>query len=502
MFVRITEDVYRQIFELSNEGIWIASPDGVTLLVNKKMADMLGYTPEEMVGRVGVEFLVPGQDALVDQTRRDLSKNIRSQNELQLICKDNTVIWSIVNSSPLFDKDGRHIANISIHTDITQRKKVEEFIKKQAKLIDLSPDGIIVRKMDGTIIFWSKGAEKIYGWSCEEALGKKTDDLLQTRFPTSFDDVIWEIMRSKSWSGELVHKTKSGKEVIVQSRWLPESEQGEVIDELLESNVDITERKKAEDALKQVKAQLELHSKNLEELVEERTRELKDSECLAAIGAAAGMVGHDIRNPLQAIASDMFLIENDVALLSESQVKKCLQESIASVQTNLFYIEKIVADLQDFSRPLKPSCETIDVNHVIEEVMLLVFVSENHQVVIEVDEGFSVFYSDRSMVKRILFNLVNNALQAMPECGILTVSAHRVAGRVVFVVEDTGEGIPEDVRSKLFSPLVTSKAKGQGLGLAVVKRLVECLHGSVSFQSEIGVGTKFTVDFPFRLSKG
>lgn len=486
---------------MSEEGIWIVRPDGATLLVNRKMADMLGYTPDELVGRFSVEFLAPGQKAIVKRIRKELSENVKIQKEFQFKRKDKTFIWTIVNVSPLFDKEGEHIANISILTDITQRKKAEEVCKKQAKLIDLSPDGIIVRKMDGTIVFWSKGAAKIYGWSSEEALGKKTDDLLQTRFPSSFDDVVSEIRRSKAWSGELVHTTKSGKEVVVQSRWLPESEHGEFIDELLESNVDITERKKAEDALKQVKAQLEMHTKNLEEIVEERTRALKDSERLAAIGAAAGMVGHDIRNPLQAIASDMFLIEGEVALLPEREVKKSLEESIRDIQTNLFYIEKIVSDLQDFSRPLRPVCEEIDINDVIEEVMLLVFVQENRHVVIEVAEGFPVFYSDRSMLKRILFNLVNNALQAMPECGTLTVRANHCDGRVFFSVEDTGVGISEEIKSKLFLPLITSKSKGQGLGLAVVKRLVECLDGSVSYQSEVGVGTKFVVDFPFQGSK-
>ncbi len=128
--------------------------------------------------------------------------------------------------------------------------------------------------------------------------------------------------------------------------------------------------------------------------------------------------------------------------------------------------------------------------------MLLVSIPDSLKVVIEIDKNFPVFTSDQSMVKRILFNLVNNAVQAMPGCGTLTITANSNGDKVFLCVEDTGSGIPEDIQSKLFLPMVTTKSKGQGFGLAVVKRLVEALNGEVSFKTRMGQGTKFTICLP------
>jgi PAS domain S-box-containing protein len=252
---------------------------------------------------------------------------------------------------------------------------------------------------------------------------------------------------------------------------------------------EINQRKKAENALKKIQ-------NNLEEIINERTKQLKDSERLAAIGATAGMVGHDIRNPLQAIAGDLYLIDNDVSSLSADETKISLQESVRSVQDNLLYIAKIVEDLQDYAKPQKPNLQRIHFDKVIEEVMLLVPVSSNHQVVIEIEQGFPEIVADFSMMKRVLTNLVNNAIQAMPNDGQLTIRANHKGTRVSITVEDTGVGIPENIKPKLFEPMVTTKAKGQGLGLAVVKRLVEAQGGTISFESKVGEGTKFVVTLP------
>ena len=241
---------------------------------------------------------------------------------------------------------------------------------------------------------------------------------------------------------------------------------------------DITRRKETE-------TKLEEYSKNLERLVEERTKQLKASERLAAIGATAGMVGHDIRNPLQAIAGDLYLIDNDVASLPEGETKIDLQDSVRSIQDNLLYIAKIVEDLQDYAKQQKPNLQRITLNKVVEEVMLIVPVPSNLNVVIDIEEGFPNFFADFSMMKRALSNLVHNAIQAMPDGGRLTIQACCKDTNIFVTVEDTGVGIPEEVKPKLFQPMVTTKSKGQGLGLAVVKRLVEAQGGTIFFESEV-----------------
>ena len=228
------------------------------------------------------------------------------------------------------------------------------------------------------------------------------------------------------------------------------------------------------------------------------TLKLQEQEHLVAIGKLARMVGHDIRNPLQAIAGDLYLIDNDAASLPEDETKKSLQESVRDVQDNLFYIAKIVEDLQDYAKPQRPNMQRIEIENLIGEVMQLVSVSPNLRVVIDIEKDFPEIVGDFSMMKRALTNLANNAVQAMSNGGQLTLRAHHRDTQVIITVEDTGEGIPEEVKTKLFEPMFTTKAKGQGLGLAVVKRLVEAQGGTVGFESEEGKGTKFIIKLPLR----
>ena len=223
-----------------------------------------------------------------------------------------------------------------------EREQAEKTLQKQASLIDLSPDAVIVKKLDDTITFWSEGAEKLYGWTKEEAVGKKATLLFKTSYPEPPQKILGELQTSGRWSGENIHKTKLGNKVVVQSRWLAEcGAKGEIL-EILETNEDITLRK-------QMQTKLEEYAKNLEGLVEERTKALKDSERLAAIGATAGMVGHDIRNPLQAITSDVFLLKSELASVPESEEKKNAFESLDEIEKNIDYINKIVQDLQDYA---------------------------------------------------------------------------------------------------------------------------------------------------------
>ncbi len=133
--------------------------------------------------------------------------------------------------------------------DVTERKRAEHEIQKQAAMIDLSPDGIMARKMDGTITFWSLGAESLYGWTRQEAVGQRSHDLLKTKFPGPSERIIDRIQETGNWSGELIHFRKDGRQVVVQSRWRTRGGDADDQSEILESNVDITERKAAEEAL-------------------------------------------------------------------------------------------------------------------------------------------------------------------------------------------------------------------------------------------------------------
>ena len=171
-----------------------------------------------------------------------------------------------------------------------------------------------------------------------------------------------------------------------------------------------------------------------------------------------------------------------------------MQESLDEIEDNINYINKIVSDLQDFTRSLNPVYEKICVNDVIENAVSAVAIPSKIQIQIIAQK--IVIDADPAFLRRILTNLFTNAVQAMPNGGELTVEAEQIEGNAVIRVRDTGVGIPEKVKPSLFTPLFTTKAKGQGLGLAVVKRIVEAMHGSISFESQVGKGTVFTIKIP------
>ncbi len=494
------------------------------------------------------------------------------------------------------------------------RNIADEALKKQALLIDLSPDAIIVKKVDETITFWSGGAEKLYGYSKQKALGQKINTLLKAKHSQSSDEIISQLKRDKNWIGEITRRTKNGDEVTVQSNWSATlNAQGEIV-EILESNVDITDRKRAELALREserryrtlfsnmeegfflgepildrkgtpvdyrileansafekqsglkitdlvgktikevlpgleeswvqtyckvaitgepvhfenynsdtqryyevysfspsygrfaslfiditernrMQNKLKEYGENLEKLVEERTRQLKDSERMAAIGQTAAMVGHDIRNPLQAIVSELFLARQVMIEEPKNADKKEVLESIDLIHEQVDYINKIVSDLQDYARPLNPEYAVVDIEDLLVKVFETIALPDKVTLKVDVKDPVKL-KTDATFIQRALTNLVNNAIQAMPDGGELGLSAQRKEDCIVICVSDTGQGIPEHVKANLFKPLTTTKSKGQGLGLAVVKRLVEGLNGKVSFESEEGKGTKFIIELP------
>lgn len=417
-------------------------------------------------------------------------------NHTILIRKDGTDIPIDDSGAPIADKEGKITGVVLVFRDITERKKAEENMLMQADLIDLSPDAIIVRKLDGTITFWSKGAEKLYGWTEQEAIGQVTDQLFKTEFFKKYEDITAELSSNNRWTGQIKHMKKNGETVIVQSYWLVRPNDKGEIKEIFESNVDITHLVYLQEKLEDQAVQLEEFANQMEQLAQERLSKLKDAERLAAIGATAGMVGHDIRNPLQAITSDAYLAKAELEALPDSEQKKMALESIEEIGKNTEYINKIVQDLQDYARPLNPKMEESDLKLVVEGLIAKNGLPENIDVEVDIKENARKIKVDAYYLNRILANLVSNAVQAMPKGGKLTVQARKDKQQTILLVKDTGVGIPENVKEKMFTVMFTTKSKGQGFGLPVVKRMTESLGGTVTFESQEGKGTTFTVRLP------
>lgn len=254
------------------------------------------------------------------------------------------------------------------------------------------------------------------------------------------------------------------------------------------------------DLSKHMQDDVKRYTEDLESTVAERTKQLKDTERLAAIGQTASMVGHDIRNPLQSIVSELYLAREELEAVTDGSVKSNINESLQMIEEQTFYINKIVADLQDYTKPLSPKPQTIELASTVRESLSSIILPSNVTIDLDLKDGTKINV-DQLYLKRVLVNLISNALQAMPNGGQLTISTAFAGEHAFITIKDTGTGIPENVKPLIFQPLFTTKAKGQGLGLAVVKRLTEALKGSVAFESKTGDGTAFTVKLPLNMQK-
>jgi PAS domain S-box-containing protein len=390
--------------------------------------------------------------------------------------------------------NGKAIELRGIVQDITERKKAEESLREAEErfraLVESTSDVIWQVDENAVYTYVSPKIRDILGYEPEEVVGKTPFDLIATKDEEKILKAFLEIANKKEpfYGLENWNVHKNGSRVLLETSGVPIlGEKGQLLG-YRGIDRDITERKKLQE-------KLEKYSKGLEILVEERTRQLQEKERLAAIGQTAGMVGHDIRNPLQAIVSELYMVKESMAQTPQGTDKQELLESITFIEEQVDYVNKIVADLQDYAKPLNPEYAVVNLADLIVSVFDAIVLPNNIELKVNVKDNLKL-KTDATFIKRAVTNLVNNAVQAMPKGGELTLTVCKRKDCVVVTVSDTGQGIPDSVKANLFKPLTTTKAKGQGLGLAVVKRLVEGLNGKVSFESEEGKGTKFLIELP------
>lgn len=241
------------------------------------------------------------------------------------------------------------------------------------------------------------------------------------------------------------------------------------------------------------------HVEYLEKLVEDRTQKLKEVQRMATIGETAAMVGHDLRNPLQVIVNTLYLMkksnERMPPSVNELLAKGGQLEFFETIQRQADYMNKIVSNLQDYAKTMKLELVETSLHDLVSEVMKADVTSPRIKVSFN-DQLNSKIMVDQTLMKRMLDNLILNALQAMPDGGQLGVELSETEEDVIMVIQDTGIGIPEDNLNKMFQPLFTTKPKGTGLGLPVCKRIVEAHGGDITVESQVGKGSTFTVRIP------
>ena len=484
---RQSNQMITRIIDSIGDGIYVVDKDWNFIFVNERIAKMIGHKPSEMVGKNGWQFFPKIVGTIYEKNLLEaMTKGEIRSFEWKGYYSDD--IWEI-RVYPF--EEGL----IVCARDVSERKKTEDALKESeerfSKAFYLNPSAMAISNINGQIVDVNVGFERLLGFTKDEIIGEIGCDFGLYAVPNEREELIRQLKEKghvSNYEISLMHK--SGKPV----RAIFSLEQITLNDEphFLGTAIDITERKL-------LQTQLEEYSKNLEHLVEKKTKQLKDSEHLAAIGATAGMVGHDIRNPLQGIVNDLYLVKKEISEMPKDQTK-VIKESLDAIENNIFYINKIVADLQDFAKPLNPRPEQTEIQSLIHEILTRNGFPKSAEVTINVESQAQKVMADPHYLKRIMENLVLNAVQAMPNGGKLTIRSmkDKFTSDIVLTVKDTGVGIPDDVKNKLFTPMFTTKSKGQGFGLSVVKRFTEALGGTVTFESDIGKGTTFTIRLPHK----
>ena len=361
---------------------------------------------------------------------------------------------------------------------------------KYRRLYDTTRDGIMARDMKGRVVGCNQAYAEMLGYTRKELRSLPVQQLMPEKWHEQRERVVNKVLQTgRSIVFEREYKRKDGSVFPASVRtWRLTDGKGKVIG-IWSIVREITEQKAHEQNLKE-------QAEVLERLVMERTKQLKDSERLAAIGQTAAMVGHDLRNPLQTVLGELYLAKSELDALPACEATRNLQESIRVLDDQAVYMDKIVSDLQAFVRPVKIVKSNVVLKDAFTDVLASIGVPDDVTLNMQINGGLSV-KADLQLLKRVLINLVTNAFQAMPNGGKLTIKSKITRdGQVAVTLQDTGVGIPEKIKPQIFTPLFTTKPRGQGFGLAVCKRVIEAHGGVISFDSEEGKGATFTVVLP------
>jgi len=255
---------------------------------------------------------------------------------------------------------------------------------------------------------------------------------------------------------------------------------------------------------KNLEEQLTQYSEHLEELVQQKTAELKRAERLAAIGQMAAMVGHDLRSPLQAILNTIYLEKKQVDSLegclapSEGPTAQQLHAGLDKIDEHVAYMSSMVTDLLDFAQTPNPKITRTSTEQLVNDALRRVVAPNKVVIETKLDPSLPNLDVDPFLMQRALTNIIGNALQAMPDGGSLRITTKKNGRSASINVADTGTGIPLENIGKLFEPLFTTKSRGVGLGLAIVKSVIEAHGGTIAVESDVGRGSKFCIALPLR----
>ena len=476
---QITDNVADLIVQLDLEGGWqYCSPS---------YRQLFGETSS----RPSVPFLDHVHEGDREAVRQILDEATRTgvgqRGEFRLQLPEGSIRYLEAQFNLVCDEKGKVQSVIVVSRDITERRHSEEQIRAQAALLDKAQDAITVCDLNDNVVYWNKGAEALYGWTRDEAMGHNLHELLHEEVPPEIEDARQVVRHQGEWSGELRHRSRDQngehRELVVQSRWTLVNDDHGKPKSLLIINTDVTDRKLGEGQF--------LRAQRLESL-----------------GALASGIAHDLNNMLAPIilASQLLRLRVD-----DTEGQHWLDTLESTTQRGASLIRQVLT----FARGEQSDRSEIFVGHLIGEVATVLRQTFDRAIQIQTTKGDELLpvRGDTTQLHQVVMNLCVNARDAMPKGGRIHISAENVMVRendpvirrggragvhVLITVADTGPGISPEMHERIFEPFFTTKdrGKGSGLGLTTVKTIVKNHDGFVIVESEPNKGCRFKIYLP------
>ena len=492
--LRASEERLNLATSAGNIGVWDWDIEKDVLTWGSSTNSLYGIRKEDFSGAYEAwsNALHPEDRAYAEGEIQAALRGERNyEPEFRIVRPDGTVRIIKAESKTIRDKNGKAVRMVGTNIDITERKRMEESIRGQAELLNITHDTIMVCDLDGTISFWNRGAEEMYGYSQEEATARNVHELLRTVFPQPLAEIEAILLRAGRWEGELLHTTQGGACIVVDSRQVLQRDKNNFPYRVLEINNDITERKRAEENLMAAK----LSAERAKEAAEDASR---------AKDRFLAILSHELRTPLTPILALTSALREDKSLC------EALHKDLQTIQRNVELEARLIDDLLDVTRivhgKIKLDKRPVDLCEIIRRVVEIcredIKVRRIHFGVKTEGEPYPVLV-DTARLQQVFWNLLKNALKFTSEDGCIGIECRRVGLSVVAEVKDSGKGIAAENLLRIFNPFEQIERResgaygGLGLGLSLSKLLVELHGGTIEAKSEgLEHGATFSVTLP------
>jgi PAS domain S-box-containing protein len=523
-----SEKELSDFFDTASLGLHWVGADGTILRANPAELKMLGYSEKEYVGRNIVDFHVD-HDGANELLRRLTRGEALREHAAQMRCKDGSVRDVLIDSSTYW-KDGEFVHTRCFTRDVTLLKRAEEARATLAAIVESSDDAIVSKDLNGIVISWNRGAERIFGHPAEEMVGQSILRIIPPDRHNEEKEILARLRRGERIEHyETIRVARDGRPLDISLTVSPVRDaEGKIIGASKIAR-DITNRKRAEELLRRARADLVKANEELEQRVRARTAaleqahaallesveeqkrledQLRQAQKMESIGTLAGGIAHDFNNVLNIIRGYATLVSRRAA--NEPHII----ESMQIINDEIDRGAAVVRQLLTVARKTATILTRTDANSVVITVSELIKQTFPKTIEISRDlrRGLPGVLADANQLNQALLNICVNARDAMPDGGSLSFATGFTtggkikqqhpdgqAGSYVWIsIADTGTGIDEKVRARIFEPFFTTKGFGQGtgLGLAMVYGLIKNHNGFIDVESTPGKGTTFTIYLP------